>query len=128
MHKVRTQKRFATWCPFLVSQALLAVGHRVRLATHETFRKFVRENDLEFFLLAGDPAALMSFMVKNSGIIPSISSIAAGDLTKSRHVLTDILASIWRACTMEGDETGKAFTYWNNILSNKFDFVVFYYT
>ncbi len=93
-----------------LGQALLAVGHRVRLATHETFRKFVRENGLEFFPLAGDPAALMSFVVKNSGIIPSISSIAAGDLSTSRHIIMEILASTWRACTMEDDETGKAFT------------------
>jgi UDP:flavonoid glycosyltransferase YjiC (YdhE family) len=93
-----------------LGQALLAAGHRVRLATHNTFRKFVRGNGLEFFPLAGDPADLMSFMVKNSGIIPSISSIAAGDLTKNRDVLTEILASTWRACTLEDDETGQTFT------------------
>ncbi|CAF1358750.1 unnamed protein product [Rotaria sp. Silwood1] len=97
--------------PFIaLGQILLAAGHRVRLATHETFRKFVRRNGLEFFPLAGDPAELMSFMVKNSGIIPSISSIAAGDLTKSRDIITDILASTWRACTVEDDETGQSFT------------------
>jgi hypothetical protein len=56
----------------------------------KTFRKFVRENDLKCFPLAGDPAALMSFMVKNFGIILSSSSIAEGDLTESRRVLTDI--------------------------------------
>lgn len=97
--------------PFIaLGQALLADGHRVRLATHNTFRKFVRGNGLEFFPLAGDPAELMSFMVKNSGIIPSISSIAAGDLAKNRHVLTEILASTWIACTADDDETGEAFT------------------
>ena len=52
----------------------------------------------------------MSFMVKNAGIIPSVSSIAAGDLTKNRHVLTEILASTWSACTFDDDETGEAFT------------------
>jgi sterol 3beta-glucosyltransferase len=52
----------------------------------------------------------MAFMVKNSGIIPSVSSIAAGDLTENRNVLTAILASTWRACTIEDDETGQAFT------------------
>ena len=93
-----------------LGQALLAVGHRVRLATHETFRKFVRGNGLEFFPLAGDPADLMSFMVKNSGIIPSISSIAAGDLIKNRSILTEILASTWTACLTADDETGEAFT------------------
>ncbi|CAF1068645.1 unnamed protein product [Rotaria sordida] len=97
--------------PFIaLGRVLLAAGHRVRLATHETFRKFVRENGLEFYPLAGDPEYLMSFMVKNSGIVPSVSSIAAGDLAKNRHVLTEILASTWRACTAEDDETGKPFT------------------
>jgi sterol 3beta-glucosyltransferase len=95
---------------FSLGQELLKVGHRVRLATHDTFRKFVRENGLEFFPLAGDPAALMSFMVKNSGIVPSVSSIAAGDLARNRHILMEILASTWRACTVEDDETGKSFT------------------
>ncbi|CAF1173774.1 unnamed protein product [Rotaria sordida] len=97
--------------PFVaLGRVLLAAGHRVRLATHETFRKFVRGNGLEFFPLAGNPADLMSFVVKNSGIIPSISSIAAGDLIKHRHVITDILTSTWHACTVEDDETGKPFT------------------
>ncbi|CAF1337269.1 unnamed protein product, partial [Rotaria sordida] len=49
--------------PFIaLGQALRAAGHRVRLATHETFRSFVRGNGLEFYPLAGDPADLMSFM------------------------------------------------------------------
>ncbi|CAF1156435.1 unnamed protein product [Didymodactylos carnosus] len=93
-----------------LGQALREVGHRVRLATHNTFRKFVRDNGLDFFPLAGDPAELMSFMVKNSGIIPSVSSLAAGDLAKNRDVLTKILASTWLACTSEDDETGDTFT------------------
>lgn len=45
-------------------------GHRVRLATHETFRKFVSvENGLEFFDIGGDPADLMSYMVKSTSIL-----------------------------------------------------------
>ena len=94
---------------FRLGQTLRNIGHRVRLATHETFRKFVRGNALEFYPLAGDPAELMSFMVKNSGIIPSISSIAAGDLTKNRQILSEILESTWKACTMNDDETGESF-------------------
>ncbi|CAF4814941.1 unnamed protein product, partial [Rotaria sp. Silwood2] len=30
-----------------LGRVLLAAGHRVRLATHETFRKFVHGNGLE---------------------------------------------------------------------------------
>jgi hypothetical protein len=97
--------------PFIaLAKALLNCGHRVRLATHETFRKFVRENGIEFYPLAGDPADLMSFMVKNAGIVPSISSIIAGDVGKSRDTIAEILASTWKACTEDDDETGVAFT------------------
>ena len=95
---------------FSLGKELLAVGHRVRLATHEVFRSFVRENGLEFYPLAGNPADLMSFMVKNAGIIPSMSSIVAGDVGKHRHILSDILESTWFACTANDDETALPFT------------------
>ncbi|CAF3539582.1 unnamed protein product [Rotaria sordida] len=96
--------------PFIaLAKALLSHGHRVRLATHEVFRTFVRENGIEFYPLAGNPADLMSFMVKNAGIVPSVSSIVAGDIAKSRRVIADILASTWKACIEDDDETGVSF-------------------
>ena len=96
--------------PFIaLAKALLAYGHRVRLATHETFRGFVRENGIEFYPLAGDPADLMSFMVKNAGILPSLSSIVAGDVSKSRRIISEILQSTWKACISNDDETGVPF-------------------
>lgn len=51
--------------PFVALGKLLKekFGHRVRLATHGTFRQFVEENGLEFFNIGGDPAELMAFMV-----------------------------------------------------------------
>ncbi len=52
----------------------------------------------------------MSFMVKNAGIIPSISSIVAGDIAKNRRTIADILASTWLACTANDDETSLPFT------------------
>lgn len=81
----------------------------MRLATHETFRSFVRGNGLEFYPLAGDPADLISFMVKNAGIIPSIDSIVAGDVGKKRRSLSDILLSTWQACIANDDETNAPF-------------------
>jgi len=97
--------------PFIaLAKTLLSFGHRVRLATHETFRKFVRENGIEFYPLAGDPADLMSFVVKNAGIVPSISSIIAGDVGRSREMIAEILASTWKACTEDDDETNVPFT------------------
>ncbi|CAF1422621.1 unnamed protein product [Rotaria sp. Silwood1] len=97
--------------PFIaLGQALRAKGHRVRLATHETFRSFVRGNGLEFYPLGGDPVDLISFMVKNTGIIPSMDSIMAGDVSKKRRALSDILASTWQACIANDDETDMPFT------------------
>jgi Glycosyltransferase family 28 N-terminal domain len=47
--------------PFIaLGKALLKYGHHVRVATHPTFRQFVKENGLDFFSIGGDPAELMS--------------------------------------------------------------------
>jgi sterol 3beta-glucosyltransferase len=52
--------------PFLaLGQQLLREGHRVRIATHGTFRSFVQDAGLEFFDIGGDPHDLMSYMVKS---------------------------------------------------------------
>lgn len=94
---------------FSYGKALKAVGHRVRLATHEKFRKFVREHGLEFYPLASDPAEIMSFMVENSGILPSLSSVLTGQIFKRRLIFLDIMKSTWLACTNDDDETGAPF-------------------
>lgn len=53
--------------PFVALGVELAkYGHRIRIATHETFRKFVNEAGLEFFDIGGDPHELMSYMVKST--------------------------------------------------------------
>jgi sterol 3beta-glucosyltransferase len=44
-------------------------GHRVRIASHETFRSFVNDCGLEFFNIGGDPKELMSYMVRSEEII-----------------------------------------------------------
>lgn len=56
--------------PFLKVGKLLKedYGHRVRIATHPAFKKFVEQDSgLDFFSVGGDPAELMAFMVKNPG-------------------------------------------------------------
>jgi UDP:flavonoid glycosyltransferase YjiC (YdhE family) len=73
-------------------------GHRVRLATHDTFCDFVRASGLEFFPVGGDPAELMAYMVKNPGLIPSMESLRAGDIQKKRKMVAEMLEGFWRSC------------------------------
>lgn len=78
-------------------------GHRIRLATHGTFKKFVEENGLEFFEIGGDPAELMAFMVKNPGLIPGMKSLKAGDVGKRRKGMAEIMEGCWKSCA-DADE------------------------
>ena len=77
--------------------------HRVRLATHSTFKAFVEENGLEFFNIGGDPAELMAFMVKNPGLMPGFESLRRGDVGKRQREIFDILLGCWRSCIEAGD-------------------------
>jgi UDP:flavonoid glycosyltransferase YjiC (YdhE family) len=73
-------------------------GHRVRLATHGTFKKFVEENGLEFFDIGGNPADLMAFMVKNPGLISGMQSLRDGDVGKRRKDMAEMLEGCWKSC------------------------------
>lgn len=96
--------------PFLaLGTALQATGHRVRIATHETFRSFVLKSGLEFFPIGGDPAELMAFMVKNPGLIPSMDSLLAGDVQQKRVMVKAILEGCWRSCIDPDEATGAPF-------------------
>ena len=81
-------------------------NHRVRIATHPTFRDFVTENGLEFFSIGGDPAELMAFMVKNPGLMPGIDTLKSGDVGKRRKSIYEIILGCWRSCIEAGDGTG----------------------
>lgn len=55
--------------PFVaLGKELLKEGHRVRIATHATFEKFVTGQGLEFYSIGGNPQDLMSYMVKSGCI------------------------------------------------------------
>lgn len=83
-------------------------GHRVRVATHATFKKFVEENGLEFFSIGGDPAELMAFMVKNPGLMPGFDALKNGEITKRRKGIEEIVWGCWRSCIEAGDGLGPA--------------------
>ncbi|RWA13712.1 hypothetical protein EKO27_g1403 [Xylaria grammica] len=82
--------------------------HRVRVATHATFQKFVEENGLEFFAIGGDPAELMAFMVKNPGLMPGMDALKSGEITKRRKGIEQIVMGCWRSCIETGDGLGPA--------------------
>lgn len=54
--------------------------------------------NLEFYSIGGDPTALMSYMVKNPGLMPSMQSIRAGDTVRTREMMTTILQGCWESC------------------------------
>ena len=81
-------------------------NHRVRLATHLTFKDFVEDNGLEFFNIGGDPAALMAFMVKNPGLMPGFDTLRSGDVGKRRKEIATMIKGCWRSCIETGDGTG----------------------
>lgn len=93
--------------PFLKLGKLLKEehGHRVRIATHPAFKDFVeRDSGLEFFSVGGDPAELMAFMVKNPGLIPSISTVKAGEIGRKRDSMFEMFQGFWRACINATDD------------------------
>ncbi|KAH7351324.1 putative UDP-glucose,sterol transferase [Rhexocercosporidium sp. MPI-PUGE-AT-0058] len=97
--------------PFIaIGNELQKHGHRVRIATHDVFEDFVRQAGLEFYPIGGDPADLMAYMVKNPGLIPSMSSLRAGDVQSKRKMITLMLYGCWRSCIEADKVTGVPFT------------------
>lgn len=93
--------------PFLKIGKILKeqYGHRVRIATHPAFKNFVeRDTGLEFFSAGGDPAELMAFMVKNPGLVPSMSTVRAGEIGRRREAMFEMFQGFWRACINATDD------------------------
>jgi UDP:flavonoid glycosyltransferase YjiC (YdhE family) len=85
--------------PFIaLGNELQQHGHRVRIATHNVFEKFVRDSDLEFYPIGGDPSELMAYMVKNPGLIPQMNSLRAGDIQRKRDMVAEMLQGCWESC------------------------------
>ncbi|THU98408.1 glycosyltransferase family 1 protein [Dendrothele bispora CBS 962.96] len=100
--------------PYLaLGKRLIQHGHRVRIASHGTFRSFVTQetgnSGLEFYDIGGDPKELMSYMVKNPGLMPGIASLTNGDIGRKRKMLAEMLEGCWHACHAPCPETGMSF-------------------
>lgn len=95
-------------------------GHRIRIASHPTFKDFVEDNGLEFFSIGGDPSELMAFMVKNPGLMPGMDSLKNGDVGNRRKGIYEIVTGCWRSCIESGDGTGIQASD-NNLETRSFD-------
>ncbi|KAL9572031.1 hypothetical protein ACKAV7_003748 [Fusarium commune] len=99
--------------PFIpIAQILMKPphGHRVRICTHPVFKDFVEAQGVEFFSIGGDPEALMAYMVKNPGLIPSRESFKGGEVGKRRREMAEIINGAWRSCIEAGDGMGEGVT------------------
>ena len=84
-------------------------GHRVRIASHPAFKDFVEQDTgLEFFSVGGDPSELMAFMVKNPGLVPSVSTVRAGEIGRRRDAFVEMFDGFWRACINATDNESDA--------------------
>ena len=92
--------------PFIaLALALKQYGHRIRLATHPTFKSFVEQHNLEFFDLQGDPKELMSYMVRNPGLLPGFTAIHTGELGGRRKMMESIINACWHSCFESGPQS-----------------------
>lgn len=110
--------------PFLKIGQILQnkYGHRVRIATHPAFRKFVQDEiGLEFFSIGGDPSELMSFMVRNPGLIPSFETLTSGEVGRRREQMIEMFNGFWRACVNTTDDEKDTANL--KLLGNKHPFV-----
>jgi hypothetical protein len=96
--------------PFLaLGNELQRHGHRVRIATHDLFIDFVRNANLEFYPVGGDPAALMAYMVKNPCLIPSFKTIMNGEIGRKRTMVANMLDGFWDSCLLPDPITDEPF-------------------
>lgn len=97
--------------PFIaLGIALKEAGHRIRVATHETFRSSIQEVGLEFFNIGGDPRKLMAYMVKNPGLLPSMETIRKGSISEKREDMREILQGCWQSCFLPDEHDDPAAT------------------
>lgn len=81
--------------PYLaLGKQLREHGHTVRITTHDTFRQSVKDAGLRFFNIGGNPHELMSYMVRNPGLMPGFESLTNGDITKKQMMVAEVRDAI----------------------------------
>ncbi|KAI7867158.1 hypothetical protein BDF14DRAFT_1882022 [Spinellus fusiger] len=80
-------------------KGLIQHGHRCRIATHDEFKDWIEEHDIEFRSIGGDPGELMRICVENSFF--SVNFVREG-LRLFKVWINELLDLTWKAC--EGTE------------------------
>jgi len=118
----------------LALQLIVLHGHRVRIATHDVFAKFVLEQavylrnqvglhgqtlerSLEFYGIGGDPKDLMAYMVKNPGLMPGRESLMNGDIGRKKKMIKEMLGRFYLSTFSPCPQTGEPFAV-DAIISN----------
>lgn len=78
-----------------LARGLQKEGHRVRIATHAEFGKWIESFSIEFCEIGGDPAELMKICIENGTFT---LAFVRESVTKFRGWLDDLLLSCWHAC------------------------------
>ena len=85
--------------PFLgLADTLVALGHRVRVATHQEHRKLVLTSGHDFYPLAGDARQLSAWMVQTGGTVLGEAK-HIGTVPQKSAMVKEIIRSTWGAVT-----------------------------
>ncbi|KAI8360781.1 hypothetical protein BD560DRAFT_404712 [Blakeslea trispora] len=75
-------------------KGLMKDGHRCRIATHDEFKDWIEEHDIEFKSIGGDPSELMRICVENNFF--SVNFVVEG-LRLFKVWIDELLTLAWRA-------------------------------
>lgn len=73
-------------------------GHRVRVASHSTFKSLVEDAGLEFRSIGGDGHHLAAYLIENNGCFPKWTTMKSGRLKEVCYMFPEMYEGMWSAC------------------------------